>query len=108
GVAGGQLMLIRVEEFEVLFQDEEVLWPIVSCESGGDFGLGRLTAAITVLGEVFWVPAAGDDVAEDAQSGDAGDVTDDQVELEIHLHERLLHALGYAWPPSARGSRGGV
>src|SRR5688572_30684175 len=43
--------------------------------------------------EMRRIAAAGHDVAEDPQAGDAGDVADDERELDVHLDQRLLHAL---------------
>ena len=37
--------------------------------------------------------APGDHVAQDFEAGDAGDVAHDERELEVHLHQRLLHPL---------------
>ena len=34
-----------------------------------------------------------DDVAENAQARDAGDVTDHGGQLQVHLDQRLLHAV---------------
>ena len=39
------------------------------------------------------VAASRDDIAEDPQAGHPGDIADDERQLEIHLHERFLHAL---------------
>ena len=36
---------------------------------------------------------AGEDCADDPQSGCAGDIGDDMVELEVHLGQRLLDVL---------------
>ena len=93
GVARRDQTLTRVEEFEVLLQDEEVLGAVVPGEGGDDLGLGGLAAVVAMPGEPSWVGLSGDDVAEDPQTGDAGDVTDDDVQLKVHLHERFLHAL---------------
>src|SRR4030095_2355312 len=45
-------------------------------------------------GEGVGVRLPRDDVAENAQPGDAGDVADHGGELEVHLDQRFLHALG--------------
>src|SRR2546426_10605798 len=39
------------------------------------------------------VRLAADDVTENAQAGDARDIADHDGELEVHLDQRLLHAL---------------
>ena len=36
---------------------------------------------------------AGEDCADDPQSSCACDISDDMVELEVHLGQRLLHVL---------------
>ena len=46
-----------------------------------------------MLGEVLGIALAGDDVAEDSQAGDTGDVADYQRQLHVHLDQRFLHAL---------------
>jgi hypothetical protein len=46
-----------------------------------------------MLGAVMGVGTTRDDVAENAQPGDAGDVADHDGELEVHLDECLLHTL---------------
>ena len=46
-----------------------------------------------MLRQLSGIAFARDDVAENAQAGRPGDVADDEGELEIHLHQRFLHAL---------------
>ena len=46
-----------------------------------------------MLGKGVGVGTPRDDVAENAQPGDAGDVADHDGELEVHLDQRLLHPL---------------
>ena len=48
---------------------------------------------VAMLGEGVGVGTTRDDVAENAQAGDAGDVADHDAELEVHLNQRLLHTL---------------
>ncbi|MGH2359685.1 MAG: hypothetical protein ACRDGM_03970, partial [bacterium] len=45
------------------------------------------------FGELDGVATAGDDIAQDAQAGHPRNVADHQGQLEVHLHERFLHAL---------------
>ncbi len=66
-VARRELLLIGVEEFEVLLEDEEALGAIVGRQGGDDLVLGRLTAAVPMLRELVRVALAGHDVAADAQ-----------------------------------------
>jgi len=44
-------------------------------------------------GERVGVGLPGNDLPQDPHAGDAGDVRDDVVQLQIHLHQRLLHVL---------------
>ena len=46
-----------------------------------------------MLREGVGVRLAADDVPENAQAGDARDIADHDGELEVHLDQRLLHAL---------------
>ena len=48
---------------------------------------------IAVGGQNIRVALACYQRAHDPHAGHAGDVGDDVMELEIHLHERLLHVL---------------
>ena len=92
-ITGRELRLTGVEEFQILLQDEEVLGAIVAGQGRHDLRLRGATPIVAMLGELLRVAVAGDDVAQDPEPGDAGDVADDQRQLEIHLHQRLLHAL---------------
>ena len=93
GVAGGELLLVRVIERQMLGQHEDVFGPIVPGEGGRDLGFGGPAPAVAMPSQHPRVALAGDDVAEDPQAGHAGDVADDERQLHVHLHERLLHAL---------------
>lgn len=93
GVARGELPLVGVEEFEILLEDEEMFRPVVPGQGRDDLGFGRMAPMVAVPRQVRRVAVARDDVAEDAQAGDARDVGDDAGEQEVHLHQSLLHAL---------------
>ena len=93
GIAGGQLALIRLEEFEVLLQDEDVLRAVMAGERGGDLRLGGLAPGVPMLGERLRIGPPGDDVTDNAQPGDAAEIAEHGRELEVHLQQRLLHAL---------------
>src|SRR4029077_3787019 len=54
-IAGRQLDLTRVEEFEILLQDEEMLGPIVAGQRGDDLCPRGATPIIAVVGEVLRV-----------------------------------------------------
>ena len=49
-----------------------------------------------MLGELVGIVIAGDDVPENLEARDPGDVTHDDRQLDIHLHERFLHPLDVA------------
>ena len=94
GVTGGQLVLIDVEELEILLQHEEVLRAVVPGEGGGDLGLGGVAPRVAMLGEV---PGGRADPATMSRRM-RSPVTPVMSlmttwELQIHLHERLLHPL---------------
>ena len=93
GIARGELRLTHVKEFEILLEDKEVFAPVVAGQGGGDLVGGRLAVRVAVLGEDLGVLLASDDGAEDRQAGLADDVADDAREQQVHLDERLLHAL---------------
>ena len=92
-VTGSQLVLNHVEQLQVLPQREEVLRPIVSGEGGGDLRFGGAAAMIPLLGEVVGIRAPGDDGSQNLEPRDAGDVTDDELKLQIQLPQRFLHPL---------------
>jgi hypothetical protein len=93
GIARHQLPLKGVEEREVLLQHEDVLGTVMSGERGRDLGRRGLTPVVPMLREGVGVRLAADDVTENAQAGDARDIADHDGELEVHLDQRLLHAL---------------
>ncbi len=75
-IAGGQLTLKGVEELKVLLQHENVLGTVMPGEGRRDFRRRGLTPAVPMLREDVGIGVPGDDVAENAESGDAGDVAD--------------------------------
>ena len=44
-------------------------------------------------GELLRLPHARDDVPHNALARNAHDIADDERQLDVHLHERLLHPL---------------
>src|SRR5207245_8045883 len=80
GIAGGQLMLIGVEEFEVLLEHEDVLGPVVPSEGSRDLGRRGLTPVVARLREGLRVRVAGNDVPENEEAGGARDMYDDAWE----------------------------
>ena len=92
-VTRGELLLDVVEGLQILPQREEVFGSVVPREGGDDLRFGRVTAIVAMLSEGVWVGAPGHDIAEDPQARHPGDVTHDEGQLDVHLHQRLLHAL---------------
>jgi len=76
-----------------LLDDEEVFGAPVTVEAAGNGIATGLDAMIFEGGELLGIALAGEDRFEDGQAGDAGEITDDIVDLEIHLGERLLNML---------------
>src|SRR5438876_2148149 len=64
--------LTGVVELQVLLEDKQMLGPIVAGERRDDVRLGCVAAGIAMLGQLHGVTAAGRDVAEDPQPGEAG------------------------------------
>jgi hypothetical protein len=73
-ITGDHLVLKGVEQLEVLLEDKDVLGTIVPGEGGRDLLLRDLTPAVAMLRQGVGVGPPRDDVAEDAQSGEAGDI----------------------------------
>jgi hypothetical protein len=46
-----------------------------------------------VVGEGDRITLTSDDVAQDPETRHAGDIADHQRQLEVHLHQRLLHPM---------------
>ena len=92
-VAGRNLLVVSIVEGKRLFERKQVLSAVVSGERLLDcFGVG-VAAVIPQARQHFGIMFAGEDCADDPQSGCACDIGDDMVELEVHLGQRLLHVL---------------
>jgi hypothetical protein len=92
-VAVGDHRAIRVVQSEALLQGEEVLGAVVAVEGPGDLLAAAAHAGVLQGGEPHRVAFPVEDGAEDPHPGGAGDVADHLVELDVHLGQRLLHAL---------------
>jgi hypothetical protein len=92
-IARRQLPLIGVEEGEVLLQHEDLLRTVVPGERGADLRRGGVTARVAMPREDVRVGMPGDDVADNAQPREAGEVTEHGRQVQVHLEQRLLHAL---------------
>ena len=66
---------------------------VVARQRGHDLGRGRLAARVAMARQHGRVRFARDNVAHDRQAGPAGDIAQDGMELDVHEHQRLLHAL---------------
>ena len=92
-VTRGELLLDVVEGLEILPQPKDVFRPVVPGEGGDDLRFGGVTPIVPMPGEGVRVGAPGHDVAEDLQARDPGDVAHHEGQLDVHLDQRLLHAL---------------
>jgi len=70
-----------------------VLLPIVSDQRPANSLFRRLDAQIAQRCQGHRVALTRQDGADDAHAGGASDVGDDVVQLQVHLHQRLLHVL---------------
>ena len=76
-----------------LAQHEQVLFAPIAGQRFGDlFGAG-LDTAITVPCQCLGIAFASNDVADDRLPGHPHHVGENLGELDVHLHESLLHAL---------------
>jgi hypothetical protein len=58
-----------------------------------------------MVGQCLRIAVAGDDCGDDLHGGDTagpGDVLRDMMQLQVHLHQRLLHVLGMRSSVQAR------
>ena len=80
-------------ELERLPEREDMLRQVIAGQCLPD-GLQRFLAPhVPILGQSGWIAHSVDDGADDLHPRHAGDVGDDVVQLDIHLHQRLLHVL---------------
>jgi hypothetical protein len=84
---------VEIVEFDSLAKREDVLVSVVAGQCLADGLDRRLAPHVAELGERRRRPLSFKDRADDLHAGDAGDVADDVMKLQVHLHERLLHVL---------------
>jgi len=89
-VTGGDLGRVGVVERESLLDDEDIFGLPVAGEGGGDGGFIPFTAGFAESGEGGGVAFAGDDGAEDVLAGDAHDIGEDMMDLDVHALEGAL------------------
>ena len=63
-IAGGELTLTGVEEFQILLQDEDVLGPIVAGQRGNDLRMRGAAPIVPMTSELLGVAMARDNVPE--------------------------------------------
>ena len=89
-------VLIMPPGAEGLLHDEEVFGPPIPLKTASDQVAGSFDAMIFESGQLLRVAFASEDGVEDGQAGDTGQVTDDVVDLKVHLGEGLLEMLDVA------------
>jgi hypothetical protein len=92
-VAGQHLRLVDVIQLERLGQGENVLRPIIAGQRLAHHLNGRMAPPITVGSQDGWVALPRHDRADDGQPRHTGNVGQDMMQLQVHLHQRLLHVL---------------
>src|SRR5262245_23155764 len=70
-----------------------MLGTVAAVQRRRDLGHGMLTTAITQLGQLVRVTPAGQNGADDFETGHAVDVAEHLRQLQVHQLQRLLHAL---------------
>jgi len=93
GVASRCLLVVGVVKRKCLLERKQMLGAVASGECLRD-RLGAGVAAVMALArQRLRIALAGKDRAYDTQAGRTGDVSDDVVQLKIHLRQGLLHML---------------
>jgi len=85
--------LIAVVKFQRCLQSKEMLLAVIALQGFGNLLRAALDLGMPHLGQLDAVAFPGKDSAQNAHSRHPGNVTDDPVNLDIHLREGLLHAL---------------
>src|SRR6516165_12821625 len=70
-----------------------MLGPIVASQRSHDLSVRGMTARVTMGGQPLGVTFPFEEAADDRESGRPGEIAEHGVELEVHLGQRLLHAL---------------
>ena len=108
GVEGGEVLLylfialvnevlIVLPSAEGLLEHEEVFWPPIPLKAASDGVAGSFDPMVLQGREFLGIAFAGEDGLENEQAGDAGEIADDIVNLNIHLSECLVqvsHVIG--------------
>jgi hypothetical protein len=89
-IAGGDLMLVMEPGVVGLAEGEEMFGEPVAVETARDDISGSFDVWVFEGGQGEGIALAGEDGLKDGLAGDAGEIADDVVELNIHLGERLV------------------
>jgi hypothetical protein len=80
-VAAEDLLLVEIIEFDRLAEHEEEFIAVVPRQGCSDLLFGGLAAGMPVAGQHAGIGLSGDDVPQDGDSRDPGDIADHVVEL---------------------------
>jgi len=76
-----------------LFQREQMLGPVVAHQRFGDERFTGLDALVAQFGQHARITLPSQDRVDDGEPGLPRDVTDDVMQLQVHLIQRLLHVV---------------
>src|SRR6266545_6049900 len=92
-VAFGNFLVIDVIESYGLGQGKQMLLPPIALQRPCNGRLVVFTPIVPELGQRLSMALASQDGADDRQPGDASDVADHMLQLDVHLRQRFLHML---------------
>ena len=92
-IALGDEGLVMAPGSQGLLEDKEQFGAPIALEGAGDQIAGSFDAMVFEGGQLLGIALAGEDGIEDGQAGDAGQVADDVMDLDIHLGEGFLEVL---------------
>lgn len=113
-VARLDLRFVKVVKLQRLGKRKDVLLAVVADQRGLDRLHRRFAADIPESGKNFRITLAFNDGTDDPHARRTRDVGDDMMQLQVHLHQRLLHVLdvsggilGEPFPLPHVGAQGG-
>jgi hypothetical protein len=92
-VAVGDLSQIELEALKVLAQRKQVFATVIAGQGGAYLLLIGFAITVAMRRQLVRVAYPGQDVPHDRQAGDAGDVAEHILQLQVHLGQGLLHAI---------------